>query len=106
MHPLLPVAEKGFQRHKIRLRKRPLFAAGVVDLQMMEVKGHRQLAPVERRILLTVLQRGGGHLAHRHQVARRKDIPAHLLEIFVDARPVSVETATVADGVVREILIF
>jgi hypothetical protein len=48
VHPLLPVAEEGFQRHEVRLRQRPLFAAGVIHLQMVEVKGHRQLAPVER----------------------------------------------------------
>ncbi len=72
----------------------------------MEVKGHRQLAAIERSILLAVLQRGRGHLAYRHQVARGKDVAAHLLQIFMDARPVSVEAATVTRLVIREILIF
>ncbi len=106
VHPLLPVTEEGFQRDEVRLRLRPFFAAGIIDLQVVEVKGHRQLAAVERSILLAVLQRGRGHLAHRHQITWGEDVAAHLLQILVDARPVCIETAAVTGFVIREILIF
>ncbi len=106
MHPLLPVAEEGFQRHEVRLCLRPFFAAGIIHFQVVEVEGHGQLSPVERRVLLTIFQRGRGHFAHGHQVARGKDVAAHLLQIFVDARSVGVETTTVTERIIREGLIF
>ncbi len=46
---------KGFSATKIRFCQRPFFAAGVIYLQMMEVKVIDS-SPVERRILLAVLR--------------------------------------------------
>ncbi|SBL41070.1 Uncharacterised protein [Klebsiella oxytoca] len=106
VHSLLPVPEQRFQRHKIRSRQRPLLSAGVVHLQMVEVKGHREFAAVERRIFLAMFKRGGGHFAHRHQISRGEDIAAHLLQKFVRSRTVGIKAAAIASGIGREGLVF
>jgi predicted homoserine dehydrogenase-like protein len=49
--------------------------------------------------LLAMFQRGGGHLADRHQTARREDIAAHLLQEFVDPRAVGIKAAAIALGI-------
>lgn len=53
-----------------------------------------------------MLKRGGGHFAHRHQVARGKDIAAHLLQKFVRSRTIGIEAPAVARGIGREGLVF
>ncbi|CGV86802.1 Uncharacterised protein [Salmonella enterica subsp. enterica serovar Typhi] len=77
MHPLLPLAEQRFQRHIIRFCQRPLFAIGVIHLQMMKIEGHREFVAAKRGILLAVFQRGRGHFAYRHQITRRKNVTVH-----------------------------
>ena len=73
---------------------------------MVEVKGHRQLAAVQRGVLLAVLQRGGGHLADGHQVTGSKDIATHLLQEFMHPRAVSVEAAAITLRIAGEGLVF
>ena len=73
---------------------------------MVEVKGHRQFAAVERCILLAMRKRGGGHFADRHQTARGEHIAAHLLQKFVRSRAVGIEAAAVAIRIGRKGLVF
>ncbi len=73
---------------------------------MVEVKGHRQLAAVQRGVLLAVFQRGGRHLADGHQMTRREDIAAHLLQELMHPRAVGVEAATIPVRIAGKGLIF
>ena len=71
----------------------------------MEVEHHGELGAIQRAIALAVFQAGGRHLAHRHGPHGGEDVAAHILQKFVDARPVGVEAAAIPHLVVRECLI-
>ncbi|CSC37304.1 Uncharacterised protein [Vibrio cholerae] len=46
--------ENLLELQKIKRRFRPLFAIRIIDFQMMEIKHHRKLSTIERRILLAM----------------------------------------------------
>ncbi len=73
---------------------------------MVEVKGHRQLAAVQRGVLLAVFQRGGRHLADGHQVTRGEDIAAHLLQELMYPRAVGIEAAAIPVQIAGKGLVF
>ena len=66
VHSLLPVAEQCFQRHKVRFSQRPFFTTGIIDLQVMKIKGHRQFTACQCRVSLAMLKAGGGHFTYGH----------------------------------------
>ena len=102
-HPLLPVAQQPPQSGDVRLRERPLVAAGVVHLQVVERKRLRQLVVARRGVADAVLDRGGAHLAHGHHVLDPA-LAHQLLQVLVHVRPIGIEATAVALEVVLQAL--
>ena len=107
--PFLPAPERALevgqpQRPHVPLR-RPL-----VDLDVLELEHHVDLAARGIGEQPRVLQGHAGHLSHRQQlgVAAREHLAVHLLQELVDARPARVVARRVAvrsvgeRGVLRE----
>ena len=102
-HLLLPVAQQPPQSGDVRLRERPLVAAGVVHLQVVERKRLRQLVVARRGVADAVLDRGGAHLAHGHHVLDPA-LAHQLLQVLVHVRPIGIEATAVALEVVLQAL--
>ncbi len=106
VHPALPLRKNRLELNEVRCRQRPFVALGIIHLEMVEVKGHRQLVLRQRSIALAVGQRGRGHFPHRHQSARREHIAVELLQVVMDARAIGVEPPPVMAGqIVAKILV-
>lgn len=112
VHEGLPCLEEGLQVGELPVTGLELVVLSVVDVDMLEVEDHVDLAPIvaySLQHLVRVLDER--HFAHAERIVLLQDL-AQVLQIFVQARPVGVEfvrplpdAARVFDGRVREGLV-
>jgi predicted nucleic acid-binding protein len=100
-HLFLPALQELTQRGDVGLCELPLLAVAVVDLQMVEGEGLRELVVARCRVVDAVLDRGRAHLADRDHIVDAR-VVYQLLDILMHVRAVRIEPPAVALLVVLE----
>ncbi|MNF83774.1 hypothetical protein D3C84_661040 [compost metagenome] len=95
LHAGLPVGEDALEFEEVEIGANPFLQVRVIDFQVMEVEGHRQLFGARPRITNTVFETGRRHLADIDQVMTFEHFAVHLLQVFVNIRPVGIEASAV-----------